>query len=152
MSLTLEDVDHVAALARLALGDEERERMRDQLASILEQIAAIDELDTEAIAPTAQVNQLVNVMRDDVSRPSPAAGGRAGQRAPGSATASSRWTRRSAATRRRDEHGEPRADLARRREARDLLDRRQVSAVELPRRTSLGSRRWSRSCTATCTS
>ena len=70
MSLTLEDVDHVAALARLALTDEERERMRDQLGSILEQIAAIDELDTEAIAPTAQVNQLVNVMRDDVSRPS----------------------------------------------------------------------------------
>lgn len=70
MSLTLEDVDHVAALARLALSDEERERMRDQLASILDQIAAIDELDTEAIAPTAQVNQLVNVMRDDVARPS----------------------------------------------------------------------------------
>ena len=70
MSLTVDDVDHVAALARLALSDEERERMRDQLASILEQIAAIDELDTEAIAPTAQVNQLVNVMRDDVSRPS----------------------------------------------------------------------------------
>ena len=70
MSLTLEDVDHVAALARLALSDEERERMRDQLASILEQIAAIDELDTEAIAPTAQVNQLINVMRDDVARPS----------------------------------------------------------------------------------
>jgi len=70
MSLTLEDVDHVAALARLALNDDERERMRDQLASILEQIAAIDELDTAAIAPTAQVNQLINVMRDDVSRPS----------------------------------------------------------------------------------
>ena len=70
MSLTLDDVDHVAALARLGLSDEERERMRDQLASILSSIAILDELDTEAIAPTAQVNQLVNVTRDDVARPS----------------------------------------------------------------------------------
>ena len=70
MSLTLGDVDHVAALARLALTDEERERMRDQLTSILGHIAAIDDLDTEAIGPPAQVTQLVNVMREDVSRPS----------------------------------------------------------------------------------
>lgn len=70
MSLTLADVDHVAALARLGLSDEERDRMRDQLDAILGHIAVIDELDTEAIAPTAQVNQLVNVLRDDVARPS----------------------------------------------------------------------------------
>lgn len=70
MSLTLDDVDHVAALARLGLSDAERDRMRDQLDSILGYIAAIEELDTDAIAPTAQVNQLVNVLRDDVARPS----------------------------------------------------------------------------------
>ncbi len=40
--------------------------MQDQLSSILAHIAAIDELDTEAIPPTAQVVALSNVMRQDV--------------------------------------------------------------------------------------
>lgn len=70
MRLTIADVEHVAALARLGLTDEEKERMRDQLSSILEHINALNELDTEAIPPTAQVLELRNVMRDDVVRPS----------------------------------------------------------------------------------
>ena len=38
MRLTIADVEHVAALARLGLTEEETERMRDQLSSILEHI------------------------------------------------------------------------------------------------------------------
>src|SRR5262245_14701932 len=70
MSLTLDEVDHVAALARLGLGPAERERMRDQLSSILEHIAKLNELETAAIPPTAQVIALTNVWRDDVVAPS----------------------------------------------------------------------------------
>ncbi|MFN8591408.1 MAG: Asp-tRNA(Asn)/Glu-tRNA(Gln) amidotransferase subunit GatC [Thermomicrobiales bacterium] len=70
MSLTSEEVRHVAALARLGLSDAEVDRLRDQLSSILEHIAALDRLDTAAISPTAQVISLSNVMRDDVARPS----------------------------------------------------------------------------------
>jgi aspartyl-tRNA(Asn)/glutamyl-tRNA(Gln) amidotransferase subunit C len=70
MRLTIADVEHVAALARLGLSGEETERLRDQLSSILEHINALEELDTAAIAPTAQVIALTNVMRDDVVRPS----------------------------------------------------------------------------------
>ncbi len=66
MRLTIADVEHVADLARLGLTEAEKERLRDQLSSILEHIAAIDELDTEAIPPTAQVVALSNVMRQDV--------------------------------------------------------------------------------------
>lgn len=70
MRLTISDVEHVAALARLGLTDEEKERMRDQLSSILEHIEALGELDTVAIPPTAQVLDLTNVMRDDEVWPS----------------------------------------------------------------------------------
>jgi len=70
MRLTTADVKHVAALARLGLSDDEIERLREQLSSILDHIAALEELDTAAIPPTAQVLPLTNVMRDDVVRPS----------------------------------------------------------------------------------
>jgi aspartyl-tRNA(Asn)/glutamyl-tRNA(Gln) amidotransferase subunit C len=66
MRLAREEVEHVAALARLGLSDAEITRLQDQLSSILEHIAAIDRLDTEAIPPTAQVIAMTNVMRPDV--------------------------------------------------------------------------------------
>jgi aspartyl-tRNA(Asn)/glutamyl-tRNA(Gln) amidotransferase subunit C len=66
MGLTRAEVEHVAALARLGLSDVEMTRLQDQLSSILEHIAAIDQLDTDAIPPTAQVIALTNVMRPDV--------------------------------------------------------------------------------------
>ncbi len=70
MELTIADVEHVAALARLGLSASEKERMREQLSSILGHINALAELDTGAIPPTAQVIALSNVMRPDVVRAS----------------------------------------------------------------------------------
>ena len=70
MRLTIGDVEHVADLARLGLSAGEKERLRDQLSSILGHIEALGELDTEAIPPTAQVVELTNVMRADEVRPS----------------------------------------------------------------------------------
>jgi len=66
MRLTREEVEYVAALARLGLSDVEITRLQDQLSSILDHIAAIDRLDTDAIPPTAQVIAVTNVMRPDV--------------------------------------------------------------------------------------
>jgi len=70
MKLSPAEVDHVAGLAQLALSDQERELFREQLSSILEYAERLQELDTEAIAPTATVLPLENVMRDDEVRPS----------------------------------------------------------------------------------
>lgn len=70
MRLTIADVEHVAALARLGLSDVEKERLRDQLSSILGHINALEELDTTTIPPTAQVLELTNVLRADEVRPS----------------------------------------------------------------------------------
>lgn len=70
MPITSADVRHVARLARLGLEDDELDRMADQLSHILEAMAVLNRLDTSAIAPTAQVIPLQNVMRDDEVRPS----------------------------------------------------------------------------------
>ena len=70
MSLSLKDVEHVAALARLGLTREELETLRDQLSSILGHIEVLNQLDTGSISPTAQVIAVENVMRDDVVQPS----------------------------------------------------------------------------------
>jgi aspartyl-tRNA(Asn)/glutamyl-tRNA(Gln) amidotransferase subunit C len=66
VALSREEVEYVASLARLGLIDDEVTRMQDQLSSILEHIAAINRLDTDAIPPTAQVVALTNVTRPDV--------------------------------------------------------------------------------------
>ncbi len=70
MTLTREEVEHIAALARLDLSEDEKERYRQQLSAILDYAARLQELDTEAIPPTASVVPLQNVMRDDVVTPS----------------------------------------------------------------------------------
>lgn len=70
MSIDRETVDHVALLARLALTDEERDRLRDQLSAILEHIAVIGEADTSQVPATAHIAPATNVMAEDVSRPS----------------------------------------------------------------------------------
>lgn len=66
MRLSREEVEHVAALARIGLDDGEIATLQDQLSSILEHIAALDELDTDAIPPTAHVITLTNVLRADI--------------------------------------------------------------------------------------
>ena len=53
--LTLDEVQHVAALAYLRFSPEELEHLRGQLESILEHINQLQEVDTAAIPPTAQV-------------------------------------------------------------------------------------------------
>ena len=66
--ITRTDVEHVAALARLGLTEDEIERMVSQLNNILEAIAVLQDVDTSAVGPTAQVIPLENVMRDDDPR------------------------------------------------------------------------------------
>jgi aspartyl-tRNA(Asn)/glutamyl-tRNA(Gln) amidotransferase subunit C len=66
MSLTREQVIHVAELAKLELTDAEVDLFREQLSAILDNAAQLDELDTAAIPPTAAVLPLRNVTRPDV--------------------------------------------------------------------------------------
>jgi aspartyl-tRNA(Asn)/glutamyl-tRNA(Gln) amidotransferase subunit C len=70
MSLTREEVLHVARLARLALTDEEVERFREQLSAILEAVGTVGELDLADVAPTSHPLDAVNVWAEDEPRPS----------------------------------------------------------------------------------
>ena len=56
-------------LARLGLEPGEEEFYSEQLSSILEHIDRLQQLDTETIAPTAQVVEVSNPLREDVPRP-----------------------------------------------------------------------------------
>jgi aspartyl-tRNA(Asn)/glutamyl-tRNA(Gln) amidotransferase subunit C len=70
MALTLEQVEHIAQLAHLSLTDEEKARYREQLSAILDYAQRLQELDTNAISPTATILPIHSVMRTDESRPS----------------------------------------------------------------------------------
>ncbi|MEX1031252.1 MAG: Asp-tRNA(Asn)/Glu-tRNA(Gln) amidotransferase subunit GatC [Paenibacillaceae bacterium] len=70
MAITDKDVEHVAKLARLELSAEEQEQFTVQLNAILSYAYKLNELDTEHVDPTSHVLKLVNVMRDDITRPS----------------------------------------------------------------------------------
>jgi aspartyl-tRNA(Asn)/glutamyl-tRNA(Gln) amidotransferase subunit C len=70
MTLSRDDVAHVAMLARLGLSDEEMDRYGTQLDAILRAIDKLNEVDTSAVGETAQVGGLVNVWREDVPRES----------------------------------------------------------------------------------
>lgn len=70
MALTIEEVQHVAQLARLRLSADELAKLQHDLSNILGYIDMLKEVDVENVAPTAQVIDLANVMRDDEVRPS----------------------------------------------------------------------------------
>ena len=70
MKLTLEQVNHVAELARLGLSEEEKARLTTELSKILDYIDQLDQLDTSNVEPTAQVGGLTDVFRGDEDRPS----------------------------------------------------------------------------------
>jgi aspartyl-tRNA(Asn)/glutamyl-tRNA(Gln) amidotransferase subunit C len=70
MKLTIEEVRHVAELAKLTLTDAEVESFADQLSAILNYAEQVQEVDTSAVPPTPYVLPLVNVMDADEPRPS----------------------------------------------------------------------------------
>lgn len=69
MSLTLEQVQHIANLARLELSAEELERYRGQLSSILAYFEQLQALDTEDIPPTTTISADESRLRPDEARP-----------------------------------------------------------------------------------
>jgi aspartyl-tRNA(Asn)/glutamyl-tRNA(Gln) amidotransferase subunit C len=73
MSVTMKEVEHIAALARLEFSDDEKQKFTHQLNDILQYIEKLNELDTSNVEPLSHVIELNNVFRDDVVKPSIAA-------------------------------------------------------------------------------
>ncbi len=67
--LSRADVAHVAALARLALTEEELELFTGQLAEVLDHAADVASLDLTGVEPTAHPMAVSNVLRPDEPQP-----------------------------------------------------------------------------------
>ncbi|MBD0317953.1 MAG: Asp-tRNA(Asn)/Glu-tRNA(Gln) amidotransferase subunit GatC [Thermoleophilia bacterium] len=70
MAITRDDVLHVARLARLAIPEDEVERVQAELAAILDAVGKVGELDLSDIEPTSHPLAVVNVWAEDEPRAS----------------------------------------------------------------------------------
>lgn len=63
--ISREEVERVAALARLAIDAGEAERVARELERVLDYVAVLDAIDTEGVPPTSHVLDLDTPVRDD---------------------------------------------------------------------------------------
>jgi aspartyl-tRNA(Asn)/glutamyl-tRNA(Gln) amidotransferase subunit C len=66
MSVTNEQVRHIARLARIAMSDEELERLVPELNNILGWVEQLGEVNTDGVEPLTAVIDLKQRLRDDV--------------------------------------------------------------------------------------
>ncbi|HXH27237.1 MAG TPA: Asp-tRNA(Asn)/Glu-tRNA(Gln) amidotransferase subunit GatC [Candidatus Acidoferrum sp.] len=64
-TISIDDIKHVAALAKIAVTDAEIASLQCELDEILGYVQQLDGLDTAGVEPTFQVTGLKNVMRED---------------------------------------------------------------------------------------
>jgi len=69
MAITREEVLHVARLARLAMSEDEADRLGGQLSAILDYVKQLDRLDTRDVVPTSHAVETGTPFRDDVVEP-----------------------------------------------------------------------------------
>jgi aspartyl-tRNA(Asn)/glutamyl-tRNA(Gln) amidotransferase subunit C len=67
--ISLQEVRHVARLARLALDDEELATLAVELSALLDHVDNVRRLDTADVPPTAHPLPLANVFRPDEPAP-----------------------------------------------------------------------------------
>ena len=65
MSITKQDVKHIARLARIELTPEEETKFEKELSAILGFVEKLNEVDTENVQPLTGGTLLENVMRKD---------------------------------------------------------------------------------------
>jgi len=70
--ITRDDVAHLAGLARIALSDEELDRLGRELPKIVESVATVSEAlaGREDVEPMSHPTPITNVFREDDVRPS----------------------------------------------------------------------------------
>jgi aspartyl-tRNA(Asn)/glutamyl-tRNA(Gln) amidotransferase subunit C len=69
VSITRDEVAHLARLSRLALTDDELDRFAGQLDVIIGAVARVQEVAAAGIPPTTHAAELSNVFREDVLQP-----------------------------------------------------------------------------------
>ena len=66
MSVSVDDVEKIADLARLSLKEEEKEKFTQQFNLILDYFEQLNKVDTSNIEPLSHALELCNVFRDDI--------------------------------------------------------------------------------------
>lgn len=66
MKITQDTVTYVAALAKLTVSEEEKQKVATDLDRILDYIETMNGLDTEGVAPMSHVLPVKNVFREDI--------------------------------------------------------------------------------------
>ena len=69
MTLSIDEVEHIALLARMRLTQDEKELYCEQLSAILDYAGRLHDLDTNDIPPTSSVLPFQTVLRIDQPRP-----------------------------------------------------------------------------------
>lgn len=64
-TITTDDVKYVAALAKIAITNDEAAKLTKELDAILGYVQQLDSVDTKGLQPTYQVSGLTNVTRPD---------------------------------------------------------------------------------------
>ena len=70
MSISIDDVRHIAKLARIELKDDELEKFRADLNKVLGYIEVLKTVNTDGVEPLAQVTSLENAFREDKAQDS----------------------------------------------------------------------------------
>jgi len=65
MKITKDEVIHVANLARLDLDEASVDKFAGQIATILEYVDTLNQVDTEGVRPTSHAISLTNAFRED---------------------------------------------------------------------------------------
>lgn len=63
------DIDYVAKLARIELGEEEKKKFSAQLGQVLEYFEKLSAVDVSGVEPSAHAHALCNVWREDEAEP-----------------------------------------------------------------------------------
>jgi aspartyl-tRNA(Asn)/glutamyl-tRNA(Gln) amidotransferase subunit C len=70
MSISRQDIEKVALLARLQLSENELESMTEQLAQVVAYVDLLAEVNTDGVEPMAHAVEMTNVFDNDIVRPS----------------------------------------------------------------------------------
>ncbi|MBT3318672.1 MAG: Asp-tRNA(Asn)/Glu-tRNA(Gln) amidotransferase subunit GatC [Clostridia bacterium] len=66
MQVPISEVEKIATLSRISLSEQEKKMYQHNLLDILEAAQKLSELDTSDVTPTAHIQGLENVTREDI--------------------------------------------------------------------------------------
>jgi len=70
MSISREEIKHIANLSRIIVSDSELDKYAETLSNIVDMANEISKLNTDDVKPTAHILESVNVFRKDEVKPS----------------------------------------------------------------------------------